>query len=252
MLRNFILLTALVGLTLQPSASADDRNPENHGVHDANRPTPPVVNPGPSRGPANVPSDAIVLFDGSGFDEWQKTNGDPAGWELIGDAMRVVPGSGDIQTVRTFGDVQLHVEFKTYAGSPGEGQHKSNSGVFIGPYEVQVLDSYQNETYADGMVGAIYGQYPPLVNAARPPGEWQSHDIVYRAPEFDDEGNVLEPARITVLLNGVLIQDSEPLTGPTTHMRRPPYSAHGPVPIRLQDHNDDPMEFRNIWVRELR
>jgi hypothetical protein len=228
-----------------------DRSPQNHAIHDPDRPQPPVVDPGPAGPPAPAPSDAIVLFDGSGLDEWRAPDGSAAGWRVIDGKLQVVPRAGDIHTARLFGDVQLHVEFKTYVDSPGEDQRRSNSGVFFGPYEVQVLDSYRNETYPDGMVASIYGQYPPLVNAARPPGEWQTFDIVFRAPVFGETGEVLQPARMTVFHNGVLVQDNEELIGPTSHGERKPYRAHGPLPIRLQDHRDDPIHFRNIWVREL-
>lgn len=228
------------------------RNPYNWEIHDENRPQPPKVDPGPYAGPVPAPDDAIKLFDGSGFDHWH-TDGNEPGWKIIEDmdAMQVVPESGDIVTRESFGDVQLHVEFKTYPDSPGSGQSRSNSGVFFGPYEVQVLDTYENKTYPDGMAGSIYGQYPPRVNASRPAGEWQTYDIVYRAPHFNDEGDVEQPARITVFHNNVLVQDSEPLIGRTSHGERTGYNPHGDVNLRLQDHRDDPIHFRNIWLREL-
>ncbi len=232
-------------------AVADDRNPFRYQIHDSNRAQPPVVDPGSAGPPVPPPADAIVLFDGSDFEHWRAMDGSEVPWKLVDGAMQVVPESGDIRTKRTFGDVQLHVEFKTYLDSPGSGQSRSNSGVFLGPYEVQVLDSYENETYPDGMVGALYGQYPPLVNAARPPGEWQTFDIIYRAPVFNDAGVMVRPARFTVFHNNVLVQDNEELIGPTSHAIRQHYHAHGNVPIRLQDHADDLMHFRNIWVREL-
>ncbi len=256
-MRRHICLPLTLALTLTLAAvngvfaAGEDRNPLNHEIHDPDRPQPPVVDPGPAGPPVPAPSDAVVLFDGSGFDDWEAMDGSEAGWELVDGLMQVVPGAGDIRTKRTFGDIQLHVEFKTYPDSPGSGQSRSNSGVFIGPYEVQVLDSYENETYPDGMNASIYGQYPPLVNASRPPGEWQFYDIVYRAPEFDEDGEVARPARLTVFHNNVLVQDNEELVGPTSHRQRQSYSPHGDVPIRLQDHRDDPIHFRNIWLREL-
>jgi hypothetical protein len=166
--------------------------------------------------------------------------------------MEVVAGTGDIATARGFGDVQLHIEWATPTPPHGESQERGNSGVFLmGRYEVQVLDSYNNKTYPDGQASALYGQYPPLVNASRPPGEWQSYDIVFRRPRFDAQGKLLKPARVTVFHNGVLVQDDVELTGPTAHQRRPPYEAHPErLPIKLQDHGN-PIRFRNIWLREL-
>ena len=164
----------------------------------------------------------------------------------------VVPGTGGIQTKQSFGDVQLHVEWAAPSEVEGEGQERGNSGVFLmGRYEVQVLDSYNNTTYADGQAAALYGQYPPLVNASRPPGEWQTYDIIFRRPHFDANGNMVKPARVTVFHNGVLVQDNVELTGATAHYDRPPYEAHpDALPIQLQDHSDL-VRFRNIWLREL-
>jgi hypothetical protein len=167
--------------------------------------------------------------------------------------MECVPGSGYIRTLQNFGDCQFHVEFATPAKVEGSGQGRGNSGVFFGldRYEVQVLDSYENTTYADGSAGSIYGQYPPLVNASRPPGQWQSYDIIYTAPRFTAEGKLLSPARMTIFHNGVLIQNNVELTGPTSWLERAPYSAHPEKqPIALQDHGN-PVRYRNIWVREL-
>jgi hypothetical protein len=249
---SLIALAAVACAFTSGLFGAEERSPLSHRIHDPNRPQPPVVDPGPPGPPQPAPSDAIVLFDGSGLDEWRAANGGEPRWKVVDGNLQVVPGAGDIRTERTFGDIQLHVEFMTDPDSPRRGQSRSNSGVFIGPYEVQVLDSYENETYPDGMVASIYGQYPPLVNAARPAGQWQSFDIVYRAPRFGKEGQVLRPARITVFHNGVLVQDNEELVGPTSHARRQPYHPHGYVAISLQDHRDDPILFRNIWVRDLR
>lgn len=245
------LLATLIGVAGISIVAFAERSPQKHKIHDPDRPQPPVVEPGKAGEPVGTPSDAIVLFDGSGFDEWQGADGSEPGWKLVDGAMEIVPGAGDIRTKRAFGDVQLHIEFKTNPDSRGEAQHRSNSGVFFGSYEVQVLDSYQNATYADGIVASIYGQYPPLVNAARPPGEWQTFDIVYRAPEFGTKGKVRKPACITVFHNGILVQDNEELIGPTSHALRTRYRPHGDVHIQLQDHRDDPLHFRNIWVREL-
>lgn len=166
--------------------------------------------------------------------------------------MEVVRGAGSIESVRGFGDAQLHVEWAAPAPPRGEGQGRGNSGVFLmGRYEVQVLDSHLNVTYPDGQAGAIYGQFPPLVNASRPPGEWHTYDIVFRAPRFDSAGRLASPARMTVLHNGVLVQDNVSLLGPTSHQRRDPYEAHADrLPVSLQDHGD-PVRFRNVWIREL-
>ena len=222
-------------------------------VHDESRPLPPVVDPGPAGPPAPVPSDAVVLFDGKDLSAWETSKGAPAEWAVRDGYMEVVKGKGAIRTKQRFGDCQLHVEWASPAPAVGQGQDRGNSGVFLmDVYEVQVLDTYQSRTYADGMAGAIYGQYPPLVNATRQPGEWQTYDIVFRAPRFDDKGAVTSPARLTVIHNGVLVQDHEELTGPTAHKARPPYKAHADrLPISLQDHSH-PVRFRNVWVRELK
>ena len=173
-------------------------------------------------------------------------------WRIVDGAMEVVAGTGGIQTREDFGDVQLHVEWMSPAPPRGTDQDRGNSGVFfMGMYEVQVLDSWENVTYADGQAAALYGQYPPLVNASRKPGEWQSYDIVFRRPRFDASGKVTSPARVTVLHNGVLVQDNVELTGPTGHYSRPPYAAHADrLPVSLQDHGH-PVRFRNFWVRSL-
>jgi hypothetical protein len=223
--------------------------------HDTLRPQPPVVDPGTAAIGARAerpPSDAVILFDGANLTQWRSTNGGPAGWRVENGYMQVVAGAGEIVTARSFGDVQLHIEWATPSPARGSGQAKGNSGVFLmGRYEVQVLDSYRNRTYPDGQAAAIYGQYPPLVNASRPPGEWQTYDIVFRRPRFAANGALVSPARMTVFHNGVLVQEDVELTGPTAHQARPPYERHSDqLPIRLQDHGD-PVRFRHIWVREL-
>jgi len=220
--------------------------------HSMDRPQPPVVTPAPYDKPYVPPSDAVVLFDGSTLAGWEVDSGKPAGWKLENGYMEVVRGTGSIHTTRRFGDCQLHVEWAAPAPPEGEGQERGNSGVYLmSLYEVQVLDSYQNKTYADGLAAALYGQYPPLVNPSRPPGEWQTYDIVFHAPRFDASGKVLFPARVTVLFNNVLVQDNVALSGPTAHMRRPPYRAHPDrLPLLLQDHGV-PVRYRNIWIREL-
>jgi hypothetical protein len=166
--------------------------------------------------------------------------------------MEVVPGKGGIKTRQGFGDIQLHIEWMTPTPPRGTSQERGNSGIFLmSTYELQVLDSYQNITYPDGQAGSIYGQFPPLVNASRPPGVWQSYDLIFHRPHFDAAGKVTAPARMTVFQNGILVQDDQALIGPTTNSRRDPYLAHADkLPISLQDHGN-PTRFRNVWVREL-
>ena len=213
-------------------------------------PEPRVVDPGPPGGP---PSDAVVLFNGRDLSQWaRRDGGGDAKWEIRDGAMSVVRGAGDIITREEFGDAQLHLEWAAPAEPRGQGQGRGNSGVFLmGRYEVQVLDSYNNKTYVNGQAGSIYKQYPPLVNVSRPPGQWQTYDIIFHAPRFDDWGNVTKRATVTVLHNGVLVQDHVEVQGRTTHDRPPTYEKHPPKgPIVLQDHGD-PVRFRNIWIRPL-
>jgi hypothetical protein len=214
-------------------------------------PVPPVIG-APAGG---VPSDALVLFDGRNLDAWEsaKTPAGPAPWKLEGDAMVCVPKSGAIRTKAGFGDIQLHLEFRTPAKVEGTGQGRGNSGVFfMGIYELQILDSYENSTYVNGQAGAIYKQHPPLVNASRRPGEWQSFDVVWVAPRFSVDGRLASPARLTVWHNGVVIQHDAVLKGNTPNRGYPAYKAHADrLPLLLQDHNNL-IAFRNIWVRELK
>jgi 3-keto-disaccharide hydrolase len=224
-------------------------------IHDMDRPVPPVVTPGTSStqdSPGKPPSDAVVLFDGTNLSEWLDKDGGAAKWKVESGYFEVVPQTGYIHTKRSFGDCQLHVEFSEPVPPKGESQERGNSGVFLmGLYEIQVLDSYDNKTYADGQASAVYGQYPPLVNASRPPGQWQSYDIVFHGPRFTVDGKLIRPARVTVFHNGILVQDNVQPTGPTGHGERPPYKA-GPdkAPLALQDHGN-PVRYRNIWIREL-
>ncbi|MCS7192748.1 MAG: DUF1080 domain-containing protein [Armatimonadetes bacterium] len=229
----------------------------NWRVHDSNRPQPTAVWPGwfsTQESAGEPPSDAIILFDGNNLSKWVSVkDGGPARWKVENGYMEVVAGTGDIRTIEEFGDCQLHIEWSAPAEVKGESQGRGNSGVFLmGLYEIQVLDCYENPTYADGTTSAIYGQYPPLVNACRKPGEWQVYDIVWLAPRFDEEGNLVRPAYVTVFHNGVLVHYHTPLFGPTTHRATLPYKPHPPVgPLRLQDHGD-PVRFRNIWYRPLK
>jgi len=211
---------------------------------------PPIITPG--RTSTDPPSDAIVLFDGKNLDKWRSTDGSPAKWQVRDGYVEVAPGTGDIRTADSFGDCQLHIEWATPAIPKGEGQERGNSGVFLmDRYEIQVLDSYGNKTYYHGQAGSVYKQYAPLVNASRPPGEWQSYDIIFKAPKFDEQGKVTERARVTVLHNGVLIQNNVEIYGNTYHDRPALYTAHPPrEPLRLQDHGN-PVRYRNIWIRRL-
>jgi hypothetical protein len=213
------------------------------------RPRPPVVQPAGQ--PGGAPSDAIVLFDGSNLSAWQAPGGADAAWKVEDGHLEVVPGAGPIITRDGFGDCQLHLEWST-PPAEGEGQGRGNSGLFfMRRYELQVLDSHDNDTYPDGQAGAAYAQQPPLVNASRPPRTWQTYDVIFRRPRFDASGGVTSPARITVLHNGVLVQDATEYSGPTTWLRRPPYETHpDALPIELQDHGNR-MRFRNIWLRKL-
>ena len=250
-------LAVLLYVPLLTSQSVCLAQPDpNWRDHDRDRPLPAVVAPATSstqEKPGKPPSDAIILFDGKDLSQWVSMDGAPTKWITRDDYMECVKGSGYVRTLQNFGDCQLHIEWAAPAPGQGEGQGRGNSGVFFGSdrYEVQVLDSFESKTYADGSAGAIYGQYPPLVNVTRPPGQWQLYDIVYTAPRFGAEGKLLSPVRLTVFHNGVLIQNNVELTGPTSWLERAPYRFHPEKqPLALQDHGN-PVRFRNIWVREL-
>ena len=221
--------------------------------HEITRPQPPRVEPAPAL-PVGAPSDAVVLIgpDGSGLGNWETPRGDAAPWRVRDGALEVVPGSGPIQTREAFGDAQVHVEWQPAAEPEKTSQNRSNSGLFLvdGRYEVQILDVWDNPTYADGRAGAIYGQFPPLADASLPPAEWQSYDVFFRMPRFGPDGAVLEEARMTVVHNGVVVQNNEVLPGTTIWLESLPYEPHGPGPIQLQDHGS-PVRFRNLWVRRL-
>ena len=217
-------------------------------VHDGTRPQPPVV-----AAPADAPpSDAVILFDGTSLEGWTNVrDGEPCGWALEEGDLAVVPKVGDIQTEKTFGDCQLHLEFMSPVEVNGKGQKRGNSGVFLmGLYEIQVLDNFENPTYPDGTVGALYGQTPPLVNAIREPGVWNTYDILWKAPVFKGE-TLVSPAVVTVILNGVMLHHAQELEGPTQHKILATYEPHpAKGPLKLQDHGDL-VRFRNIWMRDL-
>lgn len=251
-----ILLGAVYLAGLCASSAHAQSRPEDTEIW---APKPMVVTPASVF--AGPPSDAIVLFGGKGLDEWVSSQDkSPAAWRVADGAITVDKSKGNIETKRAFRDYQLHLEWRVPADIDGSGQGRGNSGVFLastGPrdagYEVQILDSFENQTYVNGQAGSVYKQHPPLVNASRKPGEWQTYDIVWRAPRFTAEGALASPATVTVLHNGVLVQDNAVLAGETVYIGKPAYKAHGPAPIKLQAHGDPskPISFRNIWVREL-
>jgi Domain of Unknown Function (DUF1080) len=251
---RWMILAGVLLLRVLPASAQTHVDPA-YPIHDRDRPQPAVVDPGTASSqsaPGKPPADAVVLFGGRDLAQWQHQDGSAPKWKLGDGFFEVLPGSGYLYTRAAFGDCQLHVEFAEPDPPKGEDQNRGNSGVFLqGLYEVQVLDSYKSPTYPDGQAAAVYGQFPPLVNASRPPGVWQTYDIVFHGPRFDASGHVTRPARMTVLHNGVLVQDDVELTGPTGHHQRPPYAA-GPtqLPLALQDHGD-PVRFRNIWIRAL-
>lgn len=214
----------------------------------------PVITPGNTN--SDAPSDAIVLFNGKDLSAFQKKDGSPAQWRLDPDgSVTDVKKAGDLITKKAFGNCQLHVEFRTPAEIKNSGQSRGNSGVyFMGKYEIQVLDSYNNLTYSNGQAAAVYKQYAPLVNASRKPGEWQTYDIIFTAPIFKDNGDLEAPARVTVIHNGVLVQNNVTILGPTDWAKVPEYKKHeSKLPLLFQDHGDDgnPISYRNIWIREL-
>lgn len=250
-----VALFLLGVIQVTPSAFAQSAGLTRWQIHDMSRPQPPVVTPGEAstqEKPGAPPSDAIVLFDGTSLAAWQTEKGAPAPWKVENGYLEVVPKSGDIYSKQSFGDCQVHVEWQSPPWTPGNTYDPGNSGVYLAAlYEVQVIDSVHSKIYADGQAAAMYGQYPPLANASRPPGLWQIYDIVFRDARFDAAGKRLRPAVVTVFHNGVLVQDHVELTGPTMHHQRPPYQPHpARMPLRLQDHNYT-VRFRNIWIREI-
>ncbi|MDX2303829.1 MAG: DUF1080 domain-containing protein [Microscillaceae bacterium] len=250
-LQNFIkVYLGLFLLLIGTSAFAQNMKPEETEVWE---PVPSIVTPGENNAP---PSDAIVLFNGKDLSQWRsakkETQGQAAPWTLEKGEMVVKPATGDIETVKTFGSIQLHIEWLAPVDKGKESQQYSNSGIFLmGLYELQVLNSYENKTYSNGQAGSLYKQHIPLVNASKKPGTWQEYDVIFTAPVFESNGELKSPARITVLHNGVLIQNNVELKGPTLYIGHPKYEAHpAKLPLKLQDHGNL-VRFRNIWVREL-
>ncbi len=244
-----------------PPGAGSQGAPARHEDTEVWEPVPPVVTPGASN--AAPPSDAVVLFDGKNLDEWvSNRDKSPAKWNVADGVLTVnkAKDSGNIETKRSFKNYQLHIEWKIPENITGTSQARGNSGVFLastGPgdagYELQILDSYQNKTYVNGQGGSIYKQAIPLANPSRKPGEWQTYDVVWTAPTFHPDGTLQTPAYVTVLFNGVLVQNHFQLQGETLYIGKPFYRSYSTAPIKLQAHGDksEPVSFRNIWVREL-
>jgi len=258
MLIMYKKVLVMAGAVVLTTAAFAQTKPEDTEVWS---PVPKVVTPGKTF--ADAPADAVLLFDGKHLNEWESVDhpGQPAKWKVADNVITVDKSTGNIQTKRSFTDYQLHIEYRIPANITGEGQARGNSGIFLASigrgdagYELQVLDNYNNATYVNGQAGSIYKQTPPLVNACRKPGEWQSFDVIWTAPRFNDDGSLKSPARVTVFHNGILVQNNTELQGPTRYIGKASYEkAHGASPIKLQAHGDksEPISFRNIWVREL-
>jgi hypothetical protein len=243
---TFFLLCLVNSLAISQSKPRESLDPTVTEIGDLK---PVKVTPGKNN--SEPPSDAIVLFDGKELDQWSTAEGAHAKWEVKDGSFTVVKGAGDIKSKKAFGDIQLHIEWRSPAVIEGEGQGRGNSGIFFQErYELQVLDSYESVTYSNGQAGSIYKQHIPLANASRKPGEWQSYDAIFIAPRFSENGRVIAPARITVLHNGVLIQNNAEIWGPTEYKGLPVYQTHGKASLKLQDHGN-PVSYRNVWIREL-
>lgn len=259
MKRQYRSVSLLLFATISVNLASAQNKPEDTEQW---TPVPKIVTPGKTS--VDAPSDAIVLFNGRDLSQWESVNnpGDAAGWTIQDGVLTVTKSKGNIQTRQKFLDYQLHLEWRIPEVISGSGQARGNSGLFLAStgggdngYELQILDSYENKTYVNGQAASIYKQTPPLVNAMRAPGEWQTYDIIWTAPRFNEDGSLKSPARVTVLHNGVLVQNNTILPGPTKYIGTPSYEkAHGPSSIKLQDHGDpsEPISFRNIWIRELR
>lgn len=251
-LKNAFIITGFFAAISLSAQETPRMTPEMTQVWE---PVSRIVTPG--RAPEAIipaPSDAIVLFDGTDLSKWQHPNGNTPEWVIHDGYFAIKKGTGDIQTKQLFNDFQMHIEWRIPADVQGTSQGRGNSGIFIqGMYELQILDSYNNPTYVNGQAGSIYKQSPPLVNASRPPGEWNVYDIIYTAPTFKADGTYRTPPRITVFHNGVLIQNDFVIRGTTEWIGHPQVREHGAGPIRLQQHGsmNAPINFRNIWIREL-
>ncbi|MES2276474.1 MAG: DUF1080 domain-containing protein [Bacteroidota bacterium] len=254
-MKRYLLLALLGGCTIF-TASAQAK----HEDTEVYTPVPPIVTPGATT--ATPPSDAVVLFDGKNLDQWVTTDDkSPAKWTVEKGILTVKKGTGNIETKQSFNNYQLHIEWRIPENITGTDQARGNSGVFLASigkgdagYELQILDNYNNKTYTNGQAGSIYKQGIPLANPNKKPGEWQTYDVIWTAPVFNTDGSLKSAARVTVLFNGVLVQNNFELAGPTQYIGKPSYSkAHGPSPIKLQAHGDksEPISFRNIWVREI-
>ena len=253
-MRTRLVLSTISVALLMVTFGCTETEQYDWAVHDKNRPQPRIVNPGLASTQdqaGKAPSDAIVLFDGTDLSAWESDKGEPATWKVENGYIEIVGRTGSMRTKGSFGDCQLHIEWATPSVVKGNGQGRGNSGVYLmSKYEVQVLDSYNNMTYPDGQAGSLYGQSPPMVNASRSPGQWQSYDIIFRRPIFDGD-KLVRPATMTVLHNGVLVQDHFTLQGISTHKKRATYRPHpDKLPISLQDHGN-PTRYRNIWIRPL-
>jgi len=257
-MKNSPLLPAVLVVLAAATLAAQETKPKPEDT-EVWKPIPAVVTPGATCGAP--PSDAIILFNGKNEDEWVSAQDHtPARWNVSNGLLTVAKGTGNIETRREFKNYQLHIEWRVPADIAGSGQGRGNSGVFLastGPgddgYELQVLDPWQNSTYVNGMAGSLYKQAIPLVNPGRKPGEWQTYDVVWTAPEFNDDGSLKSPAYATVFFNGVLVENHFELKGQTLYIGKPFYKKYDRAPIKLQAHGDKskPLSFRNIWVREL-
>jgi hypothetical protein len=255
-IKTFLLAVAVCSVS--QFANAQDGDPKLTEIY---TPVPPVVTPGKMN--SDAPSDAIILFDGKNLNQWVSAADStmPAKWDVANGIFTVSKTTGNIRTKQSFLDYQLHIEWRIPENITGTGQARGNSGIFLastGPgdagYELQVLDNYKNETYTNGQAGSIYKQAVPLANPNKKPGEWQSYDVIWNAPRFNDDGTIKTPAHVTVLFNGVLVENNFELLGPTQYIGKPAYrKPHGPCPIKLQAHGDksEPISYRNIWIRNI-